>query len=192
VAVVGEGEEVEARGGAGIDVDVEPVENAGAALGGAGAGVEDVGVPVVVGVVVGDEVADVEQGAVRIGGEEVAGVLGGDSEVGGGVVEPVSEADHGVRLGDIASCDVDEGVGAGGEGKAVVSGAEAVRGVADGDHIDGDRPHAVAVASFARELKAEGDEGGQNKGGDESRRHPGSRQAFLSAAAGHGLDFAPP
>ena len=192
MAVVVEGEEVDTQGGARIDVDADPGEDAGAAFGSTSSGVHDGGVPVVVEIVVWERIAGVGEEAVSVGGQQVVWVLRSDGEGGGGIRELVGEAGHGVSGRDVGRGDVDEGVAAGGEGETVLAWAEGSGGVAGDIHIDGHRLHAGAVVRLAREDQGEGNKGSQSEGGDQQSRQPGSRCARLGPVGSCHFDFEPP
>jgi hypothetical protein len=113
VSVVGEGQGVEAGGGARVDLDGEPVEDAGARFRSAEPGVEEGGVPFVVEVVIGQRVTAVHEQAARVSGQQISRVLGGDREGSRRVVQPVGVAEHRVGGRHLVRSDVDGRAGSG-------------------------------------------------------------------------------
>jgi hypothetical protein len=96
VSVFGEGERIDSRRGARVDLDRQAVEDAGTGLWDTGTDVDDRGLPVVVEVIVGKRFAGVYKSASGACGKHEVGVLAEHGQARGGVVELVTIAGHSV------------------------------------------------------------------------------------------------
>ena len=113
MAVVREGQRIQPGRGAGIDLNSETVQHARSAFRACGAGVQQVGVPVVVEIVVRKRLAEIEERASGVCGEHKVRVLSEDIERGGGVVELVHVPGHRVSSGYLPGDDIDQDHGTG-------------------------------------------------------------------------------